>query len=262
MSCGGGDEHNDTTMADTQQTTDTISSEVRINFDLVRVNVPKPSELNSKLAAAKINYNKGLMLSSGKSGSFSTNAQKAIGMGAFGSDLGLAAAYNQPADALEYLTQISKLANDIGIGSAFDPEFSKKILENIAKPDTFHMMLNDAYAKAERNMRSNDRVAYAILMVTGGWIEGLYTSVEGLNSNAKGENTKALYTDIAIHCAAFDYVFQLLEAYKSNADVAKTLQDLEPAKATLLGYGRQGWGADALPKLRETVTGLRTKIIG
>ncbi len=258
-SCGGGDEA-DPSLVEVEQTTDTISSEVRVNFDLIRVNVPTPGKLNEHLSAAKINYNKGILLPSGKSGSYSSNYQKAIGLGAFGSDLGIAAAYNQPQDALEYLTQIGKLAGDLGIGSAFDPEFSKQLLGSISKPDTFQMMLDQAYDKAEKNLRSNQRVAIAVLMVAGGWVEGLYTSVEGLNSNPKGENTKAIYTDIAVHCGGFSYVFELLEAYKSNPDCQKLLQEMEPSKATLLGYGKVGWGADGLPKLRETITALRNKI--
>jgi hypothetical protein len=83
-----------------------------------------------------------------------------------------------------------------------------------------------------------------------------------LNTNPGGANTKTIYSDISVHCHAFDYVFHLLEAYKSNADCAKLLQEMEPSKAILLGYGKTGWGPSALPKLRETVTALRNKITG
>lgn len=257
-SCGGQEE--DTTLKDIEITTDTISSEVRVNFDLIRVNIPSPGALTQKLSAAKIVYNKSFLLPAGKASSYSSNYQKAIGLGALGSDLGLSASYNQPQDALEYLTQIGKLAGDLGIGSAFDPEFSKQLLGSIGKPDTFQLMLDKAFDKAERNLRSNQRVATTVLMVAGGWVEGLHTSIEELNTNPKGPNTKAIYTDLSIHCHAFKYVFELLEAYKSNPDCAKLLSEMEPSKTTLISFGKMGWGPDALPKLRETVTALRNKI--
>lgn len=260
-SCGGHEEEN-TTMKDTEVTTDTISSEVRVNFDLLRVGIPSPGKIAGKLSAAKINYNKGVLISSGKAGSFSTNYQKALGMGAFGADLGLAAAYNQPQDAMEYLNQMGKLAADLGISSAFDPETSKQLLASISKPDTFQLMLDKTFDKAERNLRSNQRVAISVLIAAGGWVEGLFTSIELLNSNAKGENTKPLYNDISVHCAGYEYVFGLLEAYKSNADCAKLLAEMEPFRTTLAGYSKTGWGADALPGLREKVTALRNKIAG
>src|ERR1051326_6004252 len=145
FSCGGSKHEENPVYTDIEQTKDTISSETRANFDLIRVNIPQPMELTKKLTAAKINYNKGTLLSSGKANSYSSNYSKAIGMGALGADLGIAAAYNQSQDALEYLTSMGKLAGDLGISSAFDPEFSKQLLSNIAKPDTFQLMLDKAF---------------------------------------------------------------------------------------------------------------------
>ncbi len=247
---------------DFEVTQDTIKSETRINFDLIRVNIPSPGILAKKLSAAKIGYNKIFLLSIGKRANYVTNYQKAIGVGAYGADIGMAASHNQTQDALDCIDAVSKLAAELGINNAFDPGFSKKILANINKPDTIQLMLDKAFDKAERNLRSNQRVAVSILMVAGGWVEGLYTSIESVNANSSGdENKKIIYNDISIHCHAFEYVFQLLNQYKNNSDCAKLLQELEPAKATLLTYGKTGWDSDTLPKLRETVTTLRNKII-
>jgi hypothetical protein len=260
LSSCGGKKDDDPSLKDVEVTKDTIKSEVRNDFDLIRVNIPSPGELTKKLSAAKIAYNKSFLLSPSKGSSYSSNYQKAIGMGALGADLGMAASYNQPQDALEYLTNMSKLAGDLGISTAFDPEFSKKLLTTINKPDTFQLMLDKAFDKAERNLRSNQRVATTVLLVAGGWVEGLYTSIEELNTNPTGPNTKDIYNDISVHCYSLTYVFQLLESYKSNADCAKLLQEMQPSKAILLGYGKVGWDPSALPKLRETVSALRNKI--
>jgi hypothetical protein len=263
-SCGGGNKENENPeLKDVEVTTDTVSSEVRVNFDLLRVNIPSPGVLTKKLTAAKISYNKSFLLSPSKSGSFTSNYQKALGLGAFGSDLGLAASYNQPQDALEYLGQMGKLSGDLGISSAFDPEFSKQLISKIGQPDTFQLMLDKAFDKAERNLRSNQRVATTVLLVAGGWIESLYTSVEALNTNPNGANTKSLYSDINVHCHGFEYIFQLLDAYKTNADCAKLIQDMEPYKAKLISIGRNAKiGPADLPWIRENVSGLRNKVIG
>ena len=249
-------------LTDFEVTKDTIKSETRVNFDLVRINIPSPGILAKKLSAAKIMYNKNFLLSTGKKSSYVTNYQKAIGVGAYGADIGMAASHNQTQDALDDLDAVSKLAVELGINNAFDPGFSKKILGNVNKPDTIQLMLDKAFDKAERNLRSNQRVAASVLMVAGGWVEGLYTSIESVNANSGGrENTKIIYNDISVHCHAFEYVFQLLYEYKNNADCAKLLQELEPAKAMLLTYGKTGLNSDTLPKLRETVTALRNKMI-
>lgn len=262
-SCGGGHEEVNTELNDFEATTDTMKSEVRINFDMLRVNIPTPSKLAGQLNGAKINYNKSFLLPASKGGSFSSNYQKAIGMGALGADLSVAAAYNQSGDAVEYLGQVGKLAGDLGIGTAFDPEFCKELIKNVSKPDTFSIMLDKAFDKAERNLRSNARVATSILMITGGWIESLHVSVEGLTTNPTGDKTKDIYADLSAHCYSFEYIYQLLDAYKSNADCAKLATELEPFKPMLNSIAKNNKiGAAELPKVRETTTALRNKIIG
>lgn len=263
-SCGGDKKEDEfPELKDVEQTTDTISSEVRINFDIIRANIPQPAALTSKLSEAKISYNKGILLPPGKSGSLSSNYQKAIGLGAFGVNLGIAAAYNDPQTALEYLTQMGKLANDLGISSAFDPETTKLMMEKIAQPDSFQILLNKTFDKAERNLRSNQRVATAILMVAGGWVESLHISIESINTNPNDPKIKPVYKDISNHCFAFKYIFELLEAYKNNSDCAKLIQDMDAAKPALAAAAdNPKMGAAELPKLREAVTALRNKLIG
>lgn len=259
-SCGGSEEGSGT--EDFEVTTDTIPSEVRTNFDLVRINIPRPWELTGKLSKAKINYNKGFLLSSAKASSFSSNYQKAIGAGAIGADIYISVSYNQSQDALENLNNIGKISTDLGISSAFDTEFLKELLSSVNKQDTFQLMLDKAFDRAEKNLRSNQRVATAVLMVAGGWIESLYVTVEGLNTNPNGENTKPIYESISSHTRAFSYIFQLLDEYKSNPDCAKLIQEMTPSKPMLMSIGNNfKLGAADLPQIRETVSALRNKII-
>ncbi len=249
-------------LTDLEITKDSITSETRVNFDLIRVNIPSPWKLTKKLSSAKIGYNKNFLLSTGKRSNYVTNYQKAIGVGVFGAGIGMAVSHNQSQDALDNLDAISKLANELGINNAYDPEFSKKILDNINKPDTIQQMLDIAFDKAERNLRSNQRVATSVLIVAAGWVEGLYISVESLSAHlGRGGNGHSIYMDINSHCHAFEYVFRLLNEYKSNADCAKLLQELEPAKGTLLSFGKYGCDPDTLPKLRETIAVLRNRIV-
>ena len=243
-------------------TTDTIPSEARVNFDLIRINIPRPWELTSRLSKAKINYNKNFLLSSAKAGSFSSNYHKAIGAGAIGADIYISVSYNQPQDALENLNNIGKIATDLGINSAFDTEFLKELLSSVSKQDTFQLMLDKAFDKAEKNLRSNQRVATAVLMVAGGWIESLYVTVEGLSTNPNGEHTKPVYESISNHTRAFNYIFQLLDTYKSNPDCAKFIQEIAASKSALMSIGNNfKLGSADLPQIRETVSALRNKII-
>mgnify|MGYP007080356095 CR=1 FL=1 len=124
-------------------------------------------------------------------------------------------------------------------------------------------MLDKSFDKAEKNLRSNERVALSVLMVSGGWIESLYTTIESLNTNPNGKEAHKIFKDVSAHCYAFEYVYQLLDEYKSNADCAKLAQELEPFKPALASFSKNSnLGPNDLPKLRETITQLRTKVIG
>src|SRR5688572_25435127 len=116
-SCGGGEE---VKPLDMEFTTDSINYDAKVEIDLVSVNFPSPNKLSKKLSGAGISYNKGLLNSNGKS--FSTKSSQAIGLGMYGSDLGYACAFNSQQDALNYLQDIGKLADALGIGTAFDAE--------------------------------------------------------------------------------------------------------------------------------------------
>src|ERR1039458_6930352 len=78
-------------VTDTEVTKDTIKSDVRVDFDLIRVNIPSPGILAKKLSAAKIEYNKKILLPINKGANYSSVYQKAIALGAFGADMGMAA---------------------------------------------------------------------------------------------------------------------------------------------------------------------------
>lgn len=260
ISCGGGGREGSAVSEDVEVTKDTVTSVARTNFDLIRVNIPSPGELSKKLAASKIAYNKGFLLSPGSAGGFSSNYQKAIGLGAMASDLGFAADYHQKQDAMEYLDQIRKLTVDLGISNAFDVEFSKKLLEKIGSPDTFQLMFDDAFDKAERNLRSNQRVSTTVLIIAGGWVEGLFTTLESIRTNEKGVEQN-VYDQIASHCHGFTYVFELLDAYKSTPDCAKFLSEIEPFRSTLLSYGSRKWDKTDLANLSNVVSQLRKKVI-
>src|SRR5438132_17066 len=104
---------------DREETKDTIKKDVQIDLQVMKSKVPSPADLGKKFSAAGLSYNKSALLSSGKASSYSNRYSQSLGVGAYGADLGFACAYNQSQDALEYLNAIGKLAQDLGVASAF-----------------------------------------------------------------------------------------------------------------------------------------------
>jgi hypothetical protein len=250
---------------DMEITTDTMSADVRQQIHLIRINIPSPNDLSMKLAGAGLNFNSSMLNPASKGSSYSGTYKQALALGVYGADLGYACSYKQQQEALGFLGQIGMLAKAVNVESAFDPEFSKRLIQNVnAGKDTVMQMVDSAYAKAERNLRSNQRVATAAIMIAGGWVEGLYLAVEaaGGAKDTKKPQVKDLYHQIYKHSYSFEYVFKLLEQFPKNADCTKLMDEMKDAKPVLYEYGRKPEiTPEELPKLRESITALRNKIV-
>ena len=255
-SCG----HKEEEVKDEQVTTDTLTSEVRNNLNLIRVSIPSPLDVTKQTSKAGYNYNKSVLNSASKASGYSTKFQAAANLGVYGADLGYVSGYKQSQDVLEYIAQIAKLAKTVGIESAFDQDFGKSLNENAGKEDTLMDIVDEAYAKAERNLRSNDRVSIAAIMIAGGWVEGLYIATEIVTSkpDAASEICHTIYN----HTYAYSYVVELLNIYKKDPDCAKMLETLASADAILRGYSNNPKiGLNEVTKIKEAITAVRNKIV-
>lgn len=250
--CSGGSE----VPADVEVTTDTLSEDVRADMALIRGSIPSPSDLTTGVSKAKFNYNKSLMNPSSKSGSYSSNFQKAAAMGVYGADLGYSAAYNQSGDLMEYFGAVTKLAKDLGLESAFDENLIGEIKDNMGKGDTLARLVDKAYDKVERHLRSNQRVATSAIIAAGGWIEGIYLSSSLAKDAPQTPENASVYETTWKHVYSFKAVTDLLNEYKSNADCAKMLEMLKDFQPYVDKTNKTGGGVLS----QEDMTGIYTKI--
>lgn len=258
-SCKSGEEK-----ADYEVTKDSLSENVKADVLLIRTSLPSPSDMTSEIAEAKINYNKSLLNPSSKASGYSSNFQKAVGMGAYGADLGYAVAYNQTQDVMEYFGSISKIAKELNLESIFDEALISKMKDNMGKKDTMLTLLNEAYDKAERNLKSNERMSTAALMAAGGWVEAIYISSSALKDQANTPKTKGAYDKAWNHVSSFQNVIDLLNQYKSNADCAKMLDELKVFQPFVDQTHRSGGGVlqqEDMVSIQEKINSIRNKLI-
>lgn len=249
---------------DYEVTTDTLSEDVKADISSIRTSIPSPVELTEGMANGKIKYDKGLLNSASKSGSYSSNFQKAAALGVYGADLGYSAAYNQSQDLIEYFGAVSKLAKDLGLESAFDEELVGKIKDNIGKKDTLSDLISRAYDKAQRHLRSNQRVAMGAVMASGAWIEGIYISSSLIKDAPKDSTNAAVYSRTWSNVNSFKDVISLLDTYKSNADCAKMLETIKDFRPFVERTEKQGGGVlskEDAAAINAKITEIREKLV-
>jgi hypothetical protein len=258
VSCGEPEDQNKP--KDIEFTSDSINYQAQINIDLITVNFPSPTALGKKFKGAGISFVSGVLNPAGKS--YGTKGQQAIALGAYGADLGFSCAFNQNQEANNYLMSIGKLSNELGVGSAFDMEFSKSLIESLGKADTQDVMIDKAFQKAERHMRSNERMQYAGLMAIGGWIEGLYAACEMVYPKKDEPATKPVYKEIWNYVTAYKYVKNLLEEYKANPDYQAIATEFAPLEGAFKAAAdKNEFSAKHLDGLRTAIQTLRGKVI-
>ena len=250
---------------DREITTDTLKAKVTSGLGSISANIPSPLDLTSEISGAGFNYNKGLLNSTSKASNYSTNYKKALNLGVYGADLGYVTGFKQSQDAYEYLNSIGKLSEDVGISSAFDQEMIKAIVESMSKEDTTSQtasLIKEAFQKAERNLRSHERVTTASLMITGGWIEGLHIATQVIGDTPKNEKNGALYQRVWSQIYSFTYILDLLNEYKSNPDCAKLLEELKDFEQVVGQFSKKpNLNNSDISIIREKITVARNQIV-
>ena len=251
---------------DEEITKDTLSEGTRSSLESISVNIPSPMDVTSEIAGAGISFNKSIVNPTSKASSYATNYQKSLNLGVYGSDLGYVSGFKQMQDALGNIGVVKKLAEDVGVSSAYDEVAIKKIVDNMSKVDSATKtaeLIKEVYQKAERNLRSHQRVEVAGLVITGGWVEGLYIATQAVGTTPRDAKTDKLYARIWNQVYSFQYVSQLLNDNQKNPDFAKLIEELKDVQTLCKSLEKKPRmnNADVLI-VKEKITAVRNKITG
>lgn len=263
MSCNGKPAE---AVLDEEITTDTLSKGTRTSLASISVNIPSPMKVIGEISGAGITFNNGLINPTSKSSSYSTNYQKALNLGVYGTDLAYVTGFKQMQDALGYIGTVKKLAEDLGVSSAYDEAAIKRIVENLSKTDSAAQtaeLIEEVYDKAERNLRSQQRVEIAGLVITGGWLEGLCVATQAVGATPRDEKNETLYNRIWDQAYSFRYISELLNENQKNPDFVKLIEELKDVQAIckIMENRPKMTNADVL-LLKEKIIAARNKITG
>ena len=155
------------------------------------------------------------------------------------------------------------LAKGLGLDGTFDEKLLSELAES-GSDSTVNKanVLTKTYAKAERQMHSNDRARLATIMVVGGWVEGLFLSTSALKSGG-GESNPTMRLSLWNHAFSYKSVIQMLNIFKDNADCQALKVELEKVKVPVYAMiNTQGkYNPEHLSALHEAVKELRKTIL-
>ena len=211
---------------------------------------------------------------------YNSESIRALNLGIYGADLGYASLYNQKSQILNYLSNVEKLTNILGLESAFDKSFVDRYNSNVNNEDSLVVIISQAFMKGDIYLKNGNRKAVSILILTGGWIESMHlaTQISNKNKNAElisriGEQKQTLVTIIDVLkeynkmntndklIAQFEDLLTSFEKVKINYTYAEPVADEKSKTTTLKHTVSYEISGDLLKEVTTKLSQIRTSII-
>lgn len=220
VGCGGGDDIETTDGNETEKADSTKTTLLTVNGEIF--SIPSPIQTAILIKQVGANYDKSILNEPKNYSNYSTKFQKALNLGIYGADLGYVTMYEQTQDAIGYLASIRKLADELGVSSAFDLSLVDRFEKNMGNRDTILALVSDAYRASDSYLKNNERDDLGALVLAGGWVESIYfaTNVAKITKNEEvikriGEQKKTV-----------ENLIKMLSPYYNNSEFTAFIDSL------------------------------------
>ncbi|PWD98719.1 hypothetical protein DDZ16_14510 [Marinilabilia rubra] len=192
---------------------------------LIFYSLPSPLETAMLIKKAGATFDPDILNPIGNISRYNTNSKMALNLGIYSADLSYASLFDQSQITIEYMGNARKLADKLGILGAVDEETIKKLEQNMNNREVVMDIISEAYMNSNAYLSENNRAAVSVMVLTGGWIEGLYLAT----SLTKGDlqNNKKLVERILYQKLSLVTLLNMMETYRDNAEVAKLINELK-----------------------------------
>ncbi len=236
-SCGGQqkqeeDVAGDVTFSDAEQ---------KLIKDISKVisDLPPPSIVPNTLMKLGTEYDPDLVNSIDKIAEYQTDEDKsALNLGVYATDVGYQVAYQQVEESLSHMEALQRLAETVGVSTAFDISLMENYEQSMNDPEALTKLLNETMLLAEKRLENSDRLAMAALVLTGSFVEGLYLVIKiideyegaGLSETERNEKLQPLVQIILEQRKPLTDVIELMKDIPDDEGIYGMISELEILK--------------------------------
>lgn len=207
---------------------DTIISAMEIEITeeaLVEIidNIASPVEMAALMNRLGVPFSKEYLASTCSVDALNTNFQMAYKLGVFGANLGYLNMYGKTASAIEYISAIKILADELSVGQFFDYTTLKRLATSNQNLDSLMFLSVRSYNEMDSYLRETHRSYLSSLMVTGLWVEGLFLATQVV----KEYPNPAISERIGDQKIIITDILNVLNLYKKDPRFNDLIQSLE-----------------------------------
>ncbi|MBI4645415.1 MAG: hypothetical protein HY738_02190 [Bacteroidia bacterium] len=139
--------------------------------------MPAPLQIANMLRKSKPEFYSDLLIPQKKELTMpASEVQKALLLGMISVDMGYSVVYERQQILLDYAAKAKILSQELGISGAFTPQIIQRLENNMNNIDSLSYLVLSSFNDVNNYFIENDRQQAGILVLTGGFVEGLYLS--------------------------------------------------------------------------------------
>lgn len=202
---------------------DTLATNKSMEEDLnksktILYTLPSPIEMASLIKESNVKYDEEMLNDLSLSDKYSGTLKMAVNLGMYSTDMSFASMFNQSQKTVEYFSALKDLSGKLGIVNLIDENTIAKMEEKSTSKEDILKVISDVYMDVNQYLTENDRKNVAVMVLTGGWTEGLYIALSLMNDKPNAQ----LIERIVAQKLALATVLNILEKSNQNG----TDQDL------------------------------------
>lgn len=191
--------------------------------------IPSPVQTALLIQDLGLPYNNTLPFSTDSASRFTSKGMKALALGIYGADLAYVTVHKDGQKALKTLKTIEQLSSDLDLSHAFNKELLDGFKNNLNNEDSLLRFSGIAFRSADQYLKMDQQEDVSAAILAGGWIEGLYLTVQDATKKVDPKIVKRL----GEQGHTLDNLIALLEQHGNDPALIASLKDLAIAYAAV-----------------------------
>lgn len=200
---------------DTTLNSETLQDELNKSKTILYT-LPAPVETASLIKESGVKYDEEQLHSLSVADQYNSNMKMALNLGIYSTDMSFASIFNQSQKTVEYLNTLRRLTERLGIVQLIDEQTVMKMEKQTASKDEMLNMISEVYINANQYLNENNRKSIAVMVLIGGWTEGLNIALNLIDLEKK--QNKVLMERIIAQKMALATVLSIIDS--NNPDDA------------------------------------------
>ncbi len=178
-----------------------------------------PIELVALMNQMGLFYDESVLNPTDNVAKYTTANKQAVNLGIYAADLTYCSLFSQFQATLKAFEASKKLADGLGITDAYEAGALNRIQDNINQKDSLLKIISECLSNTDAYLKDNYRVGISLLVLSGGWIEGLYIATQTNGSKNMSPNFSSLIGEQKI---SLENILKLIEVYQDESGVDLT----------------------------------------